>query len=47
MDKALEDIESLSRCANKRNCEYSEGDVKKVVGTLDNKLKEIRLLFQC
>jgi hypothetical protein len=46
VDKTLEDIESLGKCANKRNYEYSEGDIRKIFGALEKKLKEIKLLFQ-
>jgi hypothetical protein len=45
VNKLFNDLESLGKCSNKRNYEYSENDVKKIFGELDKKFREIRLQF--
>jgi hypothetical protein len=43
--KVIDSIESLGKCANRSNYEYTEEDVKKIFGEIGNKLKEIRAPF--
>jgi hypothetical protein len=42
----LNALESLGRCANKHNYEYSESDVKEIFGEINSKLREVKALFQ-
>ena len=41
----LNNLDSLGRCSNKKNYEYSEKDVKQIFGEIDKKYKEIKALF--
>ena len=41
----LKYLDSLGNCANIRNYEYSEKDVKKIFSELERKLKEIKNKF--
>lgn len=41
----LKDLDSLGKCSNKRNYEYSDTDVKKIFGEIDKKCRETRALF--
>ena len=41
----LNNLDSLGKCSNKRNYEYSEADVKKMFREIDKKSKEIKALF--
>jgi len=42
----LDGFDSLGKCANRRNYEYSDDDVKKIFGQLEIKIKEIKHLFK-
>ena len=42
----LQNLNSLGRCSNKRNYEYSEADVRKIFREIERKVKETRILFQ-
>ncbi|MCK9400664.1 MAG: hypothetical protein M0Q51_11820 [Bacteroidales bacterium] len=42
----LKYLDSLGNCANRRNYEYSDKDVKKIFFELDKKLKEIKNKFE-
>ena len=46
VNKLLADFDSLAKCANKKNYQYTEQDVRAIFGELEGKLKEIRLLFK-
>jgi len=41
----LDNLDSLGKCSNKKNYEYSETDVKKVFRGIDKKTKEVKALF--
>lgn len=41
----LNNLESLGKCSNKRNYEYTETDIKKIFGEIDKKCKEVKALF--
>ena len=41
----LNNLDSLGKCSNKRNYEYSEDDVKKIFNEIDKKCKEVRTMF--
>ena len=46
VDKALDDLDNIGKCSNRRNYEYNEDDVKKIFGAFEKKIKEIKQLFQ-
>ena len=46
VNKIFDTLDSLGKCSNKKNYEYSEKDIKKIFGEIDKKVKEIRGLFQ-
>lgn len=39
-------LDSLGKCANKRNYEYGEDDVKRIFSAIDKKIKETKYLYQ-
>jgi len=41
----INNFESLGKCSNKRNYEYTDDDVKKVFNEIDKKSKEVRARF--
>ena len=41
----LNDFESLGKCSNKRNYEYTEDDVKRIFSEIDKKSKEVKAMF--
>jgi hypothetical protein len=45
VNKILDDLESLGKCSNKRNYQYSDEDVKKIFKAVEDKMKSIRGLF--
>lgn len=46
VQKVLDDLVSLSKCANKNNYEFSEEDVYKMMNTIKKKLKNVDELFK-
>jgi len=46
VDRILDDVDTLGKCSNRRNYEYSDQDVKKIFSVIDKKIKETKLLFQ-
>lgn len=46
VNRILEGLDSLGKCSNKSNYEYSEEDVKKIFAEIDKKVKDIKTLFQ-
>ena len=42
----LENLRILGNCSNKRLYEYSQQDVDKIFGTINQRVKEIRLKFK-
>jgi len=46
VNRLLDDLDSLGKCANRANYKYTVEDIKKIFGELDKKTKEIKLLFQ-
>jgi len=41
----INNLDSLGKCANKKNYEYTDNDIKKIFGEIDKKTKEIRAIF--
>lgn len=46
VNKILNDLDSLGKCANKKNYAYTNEDVKIIFRAIDNKVKAIRSLYQ-
>lgn len=46
VNKVLADLDSLGRCANKKNYDYGEEDVKKIFAGLEKKLRDIKGVYQ-
>lgn len=42
----LDKIENLSRCANKRNYEYTQKDIDKMFRAINEKIKNAKLKFE-
>lgn len=45
MGKLLEAFDSMGKCSNKSNYEYSENDIKEIFKEIAKKTREIKLLF--
>lgn len=41
----LKNLDSLSRCANKKNYEYSDKDVRKIFNEIEKKTREVKAIF--
>ena len=41
----LNNLDSLAKCSNRRNYEYTDTDVKRIFREIEKKCKEIRILF--
>lgn len=46
VNKILDGLDDLSKCANKRNYEYDNEDVKRVFKEIERKVKDTKFLFQ-
>jgi hypothetical protein len=46
VEMVLQKIDNLSKCANKRNYEYTEKDVDKMFKAISEHLKSIKLKFE-
>jgi len=46
VNKILCSLDSLSKCSNKRNYEYTGSDVRKIFGEIERKVRETRSQFQ-
>jgi len=46
VDRIMDALEKLGGCADQRNYDYSNTDIKKIFGKIEKKLKETRLKFQ-
>ncbi|MGN6477071.1 MAG: hypothetical protein ACTHKV_07590 [Flavipsychrobacter sp.] len=46
VQKVLDDMESLAKCANKNTYEYSDDDVKKMMRAITDKLSLLRAAFE-
>jgi len=45
VQKVLDDLESLSKCANKSTYEYSEEDVRKMIKAITEKFGLLKIAF--
>ena len=41
----INNLDSLGKCANKKNYEYTEDDIRKIFNDIDKKTKEIKAIF--
>lgn len=46
VDEILNNLDNLGKCANRKNYEYSDTDVRKIFRTINNKVREVHSLFQ-
>lgn len=46
VNQILDNLNTLGKCSNKRNYDYSEADVRKIFREIEHQVKEIKLLFQ-
>ena len=46
VNRILDGLDNLGRCSNKRNYDYSEGEVKKIFREIDRKVREVKMQFQ-
>jgi len=45
-NRVLDNLDSLGKCSNRKNYDYSDEDVKKLFREIERKVKETKLLFQ-
>jgi len=46
VNKILTNLDSLAKCSNKRNYEYSDEEVRRIFREIGRKVKEIKLHFE-
>ena len=46
VNRILDGLDSLGKCSNRSNYEYSEEDVKKIFNEIEKKVRDIRTMFQ-
>lgn len=46
VQKVLDDLESLSKCANRSTYEYSDEDVRKMMKAITDKVQLLKLSFE-
>ena len=46
VENILNDIQSLSKCSNKNNYEYTEADVNKMLKAIKDEIKILETLFK-
>ena len=46
VNKILDDLDSLGKCANRRNYQYDNSDVRRIFGEIEKKLRETRTLYK-
>ena len=46
VNRILDNLDSLGKCSNRKNYEYSDEDVKRIFSEIERKVKEVRSLFQ-
>lgn len=46
VNKLLNDLDSIGKCANRRNYEYTEDDVRKIFTEIEKKTKIIKTLYE-
>lgn len=46
VNRILDNLDSLGKCANKKNYDYDDDDVRKIFQAIDKKIKVIKALYQ-
>ena len=46
VNQVLNNLDSLGKCSNKRNYQYTEEEVNKIFREIEKKVKEIKVRFQ-
>jgi len=46
VNNILNNLDSLGKCSNRKNYEYTENDIRAIFREIDSKVKEIRSLFR-
>lgn len=46
VNNLLNNLDSLGKCANKKNYDYNDEDVKKIFKAIDNKINDIKELYK-
>lgn len=46
VENILKDLQSLSKCSNKNNYEYTEADVNKMLKAIKDEIKVLETLFK-
>jgi len=46
VNKILKDLDSLSKCSETKNYEYSPEDVKQIFNEIERKLREVKMIYQ-
>ncbi len=46
VNNLLNNLDSLGKCANKKNYEYNDEDVRKIFKAIDNKINDIKELYK-
>jgi len=41
----IDNLDSLGKCASKKNYEYTDQDIRKIFSEIDKKTKEIKAIF--
>ena len=45
VNNILSNLDSLGKCSNRKNYEYTEEDVSKIFGEIEKKIKGLKLLY--
>ena len=46
VNRILDNLDSLGKCANRRNYQYTDADVRKIFGDIEKKVKDIKALYR-
>ena len=46
VNNILDNLDSLGKCSNRKNYDYSEKNVKQIFSAIEKKVKEIKYMFQ-
>jgi hypothetical protein len=46
VNRILDNLDSLGKCSNRKNYEYSEEDTKKIFDEIERRVKEVKALFK-
>ena len=46
VNKILNDLDSLGKCSNRKNYEYTSEDVREIFRAIENKVKTIKSLYE-